>query len=118
MGPATLATSVATGDQLTFLSLNPPQSVFGTPVKLKSVTICYQSVGATIDFTRLEYGDKGQGNDLYVDITPRTSTTPACYTVDVPPTILTGSLFLQLSINYPATSDYIWLDAVKATLGT
>lgn len=101
------------------MPLDQPQSIFGTTLKLKSVTVCFQAQGAQITGTHLIYGQLGEATVLYEDTFVHSASVPTCYDVaPATPTVVTGSLFLALDVQFYNTLDtHINLFSVRARLG-
>lgn len=119
-GPEVVATSTVTGGEDVYLPLDQPQSILGTPLKVKSVTVCYEaSSPASISYTSLIYGDKGQDNTLASDTSFHSSATQSCYALSAPsPTTIAGSLALDLTLYFPSGTGIVYLYGVKLTVET
>jgi hypothetical protein len=120
LGPETVATSPAPGGEPVYLSLDQPQSILGTPLKVKAVTVCYSaSAPASISYTALTYGDKGQDNTLASDASFHSSASPTCYALSAPTaTMIAGSLALDLTLYFPTGAGIVYLYGVRLTVGT
>jgi hypothetical protein len=102
------------------MPLDQPQSTFGTALKLKAVTVCFQAQGAQITGTHLLYGQSGEATVLYEDTFVHSAAAPTCYDVaPATPTLVPGSLFLALDVQFYSTLEtHINLFSVRARLGT
>ena len=120
VGPAVdVSTGIAGDNKSVIMALDQPQDILGAALKFKSIKICYRSVGAYIDFVRVEYGEGAQQNGVVFSINTHSSTTDDCFTLlPSAPLTIAGSAYLQVGMNYPTASDYIWLESVEVTLGT
>jgi hypothetical protein len=118
-GPTVNVTSSTSGDREVFIPLDTPGTIFGTTLKLKTVTICFDSIGAPITGTRIAQGQGGASTFLYGDSYTHSSPENTCYDVaPTTPTIVSGSLYVRLDLYYAGSSDRILLYAVKAIFGT
>jgi hypothetical protein len=116
-GPSVVATSSSTSNQPLVLPLDQPQSIFGTALKLKSVTICFASAGAPITSTQIVYGAISEATIAYADTYTHSSTQKTCYDVSpTTPTALPGSAYLRLTVYFSSNSIYLY--SVKEVLGT
>jgi hypothetical protein len=102
------------------MPLDQPQSIFGTTLKVKAVTVCFQAQGAQITGTHLMYGQSGQATVLYEDAFVHSASDPTCYDVaPATPTVVPGSLFLALDVQFYSTLEtHINLFSVRTRLGT
>jgi hypothetical protein len=84
-----------------------PSVLFGTTTKLESVRVCYKCDQAASFVTTTIVGqgtDSGTFNSIINDTTDRTSTSWGCYTVTATtPEEITGSVYIQLSLNFAGT---------------
>jgi hypothetical protein len=120
-GPVVHVARASAGSTAVLLPLDQPQNVFGTTLKLKAVTICYQSPFAVIVATSLEYGEKSdQATKVYEDFYVRSSAEPTCYEAALTtPTVISGSLYLRLGLYFDDTfGAEMVLYSVRTTLGT
>jgi hypothetical protein len=117
-GPKVIVSSSSTGTHSVILPLDQPQSILGRTLKLKSVTVCFQSEGgAPITSTELYYGANGEANIAYSDAYTHSSPEKTCYDVNpTTPTVMSGSAYLRLHIYF--ASDSISLYSVREILGT
>jgi hypothetical protein len=102
------------------MPLDQPQSIFGTTLKLKTVTVCFQAAGAQIVGTSLFHGETGEGDVLYQDDFVHSSPVRTCYDVaPTTPTVVSGSLYLRLGIeSYSSNQNHVYLYSVRTRLGT
>ena len=103
-----------------FMPLDQPESIFGTALKLKQVTICFRADGAQIVGTRIEYGTMAEQSSLYEDQFVHSSPVPTCYDVaPTTPTAVSGSLYLYLTMQfYNSNQTYVRLLSVRTVVGT
>jgi len=118
-GPTVSVHRTSAGGTAVVRPLDQPQSIFGTTLKLKGVTICFRAAGAVIVSTALIYGETGQDNVAYSDTYTHSSPEKTCYEVTPStPTVISGSLFLYLGLYFGGSPDHIDLFSVRVTLGT
>jgi hypothetical protein len=118
-GPLLRVRSTSAGSRAVVMPLDQPQSIFGTTLTLKAVTICFRAGGGVIVFTGLFYGETGQDNVVYSDSFTHSSPEPTCYEVTPgTPTVISGPLYLYLGLSFGDPPSYLDLFSVKVTLGT
>jgi hypothetical protein len=118
-GPTVNVTSSTAGPREVYIPLDAPQTIFGTTLKLKSVTICFNNQGAPITGTLVGQGQGGASTTVYSDTYTHSSPEDTCYDVaPTTPAIVSGSLYVRLYLYYASSSDRILLYAVKAVFGT
>jgi hypothetical protein len=102
------------------IPLDQPQNIFGVPLKLKSVTVCFEAAGAQIVGTRLAYSETNQSTPVYGDQFVHSAPAPTCYDVaPSTPTVAAGSLYLALDIQfYESQGTHLHLYSVRVRLGT
>lgn len=83
--------------------------LFGSPLKVKSLDVCYDLASASsyIDETKVYYAnDAGGKTELLTSITNRTSTAWDCYTVSTgSPAVIDGPMFVYLKFSFAGTGD-------------
>lgn len=100
-------TASASSFEYVQIPVNLPSRLFGAATRFDSIRICYKcdQAASFVSTTIVNQGtDSGTLNTIINDTTDRTNTDWECYTVtaDTPETI-SGSLYLQFSLNYAGT---------------
>lgn len=105
-----------------YVPVDLPLQLFGVQQKLRSVQICYRVENASSYITQVNvrtFEDDGGYTTPIHDITARTSTTFACYTLtDANPDLITGSLLIHFQLVFADTgySNDIQIGKITLTL--
>jgi len=115
-----IVTAATAGTQWVYVPVDVPSRLFGTPSKLLSVRVCYQTSNALtkIDETDVRYAtDTGGFVDQIADLTDRTSTAWSCYTVtDATPISIGGAVMVRFVLSFNSTAHTINIGKITLTL--
>lgn len=89
-----------------YVPVDLPSVLYGTPLKLKSIRVCYKcdTSASFITLTRVRYADESGGfTNLISSSTNRDSTSWGCYTISAyDPQEIQGSLYVILGMDFDA----------------
>ncbi|MCJ7666744.1 MAG: hypothetical protein MUP04_00400, partial [Anaerolineae bacterium] len=111
-----------TSSSTIYVPIHNLTTLFGSPLKLKSLEVCYKVASASsyIDQTWVYYANSAEGRtQLLSDTTNRTSTTFSCYTVSTgSPIVIDGPMlvYFNLWFNTTGTGHKITIGRMIATL--
>ncbi|MBN1260097.1 MAG: hypothetical protein JXB35_05400 [Anaerolineae bacterium] len=97
-----------TGTDYVLLPVDAPRLLFGVPLKLKSIRICYYSDqgGDYITSTYVRVMEDTTFSTPISNFDDRTSLSPTCYTIiDDTPATITGPIFIRLALQYGGVGD-------------
>lgn len=110
----------STGTQWVYVPVDVPSKLLGTPVKLKSIRVCYDLDNASsyITDTVVRYAtDTGGYVDLISSTGNRTSTSWECYTITDPsPSPIQGAVMVRFVLNIANASHNIYIGKITLTL--
>ena len=109
--------STTTGAKYLSIPVSTFGTLFGSPVYVKSIEVCYHRVGGGyIDVTVVTKNDGSDGGHTHYiyNTANRTSETHACYTVtESSPKVIDNSTWVQFNVN---GGDHVLIHTVKLTL--
>ena len=111
-----------TGSSTIYVPVNNLTQLFGSPLKLKSLQVCYKldTASSYIDQTRVYYADAtGNRTTIMSDNTNRTATTWSCYTINnATPVEINGPLLVYFNLYFAGTggANTITIGQITATL--
>ncbi len=109
-----------TGTHWVYVPVDVPAKLLGTPIKLKSVRVCYDldNAASYISDTVVRYAtDTGGSVDLISNTGNRTSTSWQCYTVtDASPSEIQGAVMVRFVLSIANTSHRVYIGKITLTL--